>query len=134
MKAEPNNAGLKVYMGFTLYFNGQPGEAMLFLDSASRAEAPSNQMMEANFYGDLGRAYLYLGKDKRVVEVLEKVVMTSSAKDTQVARHKGTLAIALIHLGKQERAIQLLNELKEMSIQGQSVFLCRHGLCTTGGA
>ena len=37
------------------------------------------QWEKSIYYGDLGRAYLYLGKDKRVVEVLEKVVMTSSA-------------------------------------------------------
>ena len=46
MNAEPNDAGWKVFMGFTLYFNGQYNEAMVFLDSASRAGAPSDAMGE----------------------------------------------------------------------------------------
>jgi len=126
MKVEPNDEGWKVYMGFALYFNGQHDEAMLYLDSASSVEAPIDVMSRGNFYGELGRTYLYLGKYERVVEVLEKALMIHSsgklpdgaADKFQAVRQIGTLAIALIHLGKHERATQLLNVLKERSKQG----------------
>jgi TolB-like protein len=118
VNAEPNNANWKVVLGFTLYFNGQRPEAMSFLDSASRGEAPSNKMQEHGYYADLGRTYLYLGKDERVVEVLEKGMNNLGYGS---ARQKATLAVALIHLGQQERATRLLNELRELSIQGPSV-------------
>ena len=74
MKAEPNNALSKVHMGFTLYFNGEYSESITFLDSASRIESPTfrDPTEEWIYYDDLGRAYLYLGKNDKVVDIIEK--------------------------------------------------------------
>ena len=116
MKAEPNNALSKVHMGFTLYFNGEYSESITFLDSASRIESPTfrHPTEEWIYYDDLGRAYLYLGKNDKVVDIIEKGMKLGHT----TPRYQGTLAIALIHLGKRERANGLLNELKQQSIEG----------------
>ena len=116
MKAEPNNVSSKVHMGFTLYFNGEYSESITFLDSASRIESPTfnDPTEEWIYYDDLGRAYLYHGKNDKVVPIIEKGMKLGHT----TPRYQGTLAIALIHLGKRERANGLLNELKQQSIEG----------------
>ncbi|MEK6782911.1 MAG: hypothetical protein AABY93_14530 [Bacteroidota bacterium] len=110
MKAEPNNVQRKVNMGFTLYFNGQNEESMLFLDSAWGTKAKPSA---PTYYAELGRAYLYHGKYEWVVAVIEE----GFKKGFTGPRLKGTLVIALIHLSKPERAKELLNAIKKQSTE-----------------
>jgi len=103
---EPNNGWALAGKAMILYFNDKPDEALEALELASKV----NHINERNYYGERGRAYLYLQKFGKVVEVLEEGINMVPG-DPRII---GTLAIAHHHLGNYERANELLLELKQL--------------------
>ena len=106
VRREPNNGWQLGAKAMILYFNDRADEALETLELAAKG----SHIDERNYYGEMGRTYLYLQKFGKVVEVLEEGINMVPGDPRLI----GTLTIAHHHLGNFERANELLLELKQL--------------------
>jgi tetratricopeptide (TPR) repeat protein len=110
ISVEPNNRNYLMLRAIVLYLNEKPVEAMEAIEQAKTKGKSSkvyNPSELYNYYGDGGRAYLYLEQYQKAIEFLEE----GRKNEISGPRHLGILSMAYYHLGDLEKSEEYLNQL-----------------------
>jgi TolB-like protein/Flp pilus assembly protein TadD len=116
VSTEPNNGRALATKAMVLYFNNQTEEALEIMGIAKGKSFKGNKY---NYYGDGGRAYLYMQEYQKAVDFLEEGIREGISGP----RHLGTLAIAYYHLGDIEKSSELLAKIPETGGISHSLYI-----------
>ena len=107
LEISPNFSNALNTQGFVSAYNGQPMEAISFIERAIRLD-PRNKQHYLHF---LGSAYLLAGDYSAAAKALRERILLSPKTDLS----RAFLAVALGHLGQAEEAQRVWRELKEIN-------------------
>jgi TolB-like protein/class 3 adenylate cyclase/Flp pilus assembly protein TadD len=113
---EPNNGHALATKAMVLYFNNRPEEAIEILEVAKGKSIKGNKY---NYYGDGGRAYLYMKEYQMAVDFLEQGMLEGISGP----RHLGNLAIAYYHLGDIEKSNEILVNIPQAGGISHSIYI-----------